>query len=100
MARVNTNKVMDAMVARREVRLAQENDRDFNFLVEVLEGRVLWIGEAEKERFARLYKKLLEDGQYLVRREGHTVLSSKYPEKLERQRAGYADFMKNIFIQN
>lgn len=101
MARVNVNKAVDALVARRTVRLAEENDRDFNFLVEVLEGRVQ-IGEAEKQRFIRLYKKLLfEEGQYIGKnKEGKTILSSKNQERLERQKANFDEIIESMFIQN
>ena len=99
MARSNVNKAMDALVARRNARLAEENDRDFNFLIEVLEGRVqVW--QNDKDRFIRLYRKLLDEGQYIGKnKEGKTILSSKHPERLERQRANFDEIVESIFVK-
>ena len=97
MARANTNKSVDALVARRKARIDDENDRDFNFLIEVLEGRVQ-ICQNEKDRFIRLYRKLLDEGQYIGKnREGKTVLSNKHQDRLERQRAKFDKIIESIF---
>ena len=99
MARANTNKAIDALVARRKARIDDENDRDYNFLIEVLEGRVqIW--QNEKDRFIMLYQKLLDEGQYIGKnREGKTVLSNKHPDRLERQRAKFDEIIESIFTR-
>ncbi|KUO64778.1 MAG: hypothetical protein APF84_02795 [Gracilibacter sp. BRH_c7a] len=92
MGRRDVNKLVDAMVAKRKVRLAEEADNDFNFLIEVLEGNVK-IGEPEKQRFIRLYRKLLESGQYIGMRQGKTVISNKFPEKVTKQLENFDDLI-------
>ncbi|OPY64060.1 MAG: hypothetical protein A4E56_00114 [Pelotomaculum sp. PtaU1.Bin065] len=99
MTRANSNKMVDRLMARRAERLAQENDTDYGFLVKVLENEIA-IGEPERQRFIRLYKKLLEGGQYIARKEGKTVISSKYPEKVAKQLENFDEIIQNVFIKN
>ena len=42
---------------------------------------------------------ILDEGKYIGMREGKTVISSKFPERCQKQKDNFDEFISNIFIE-
>ena len=69
--------------------------------VDVMNEVITQIGEAEKQKFIREYKRMLRDGFYLAKSKETKlfITSNKFIEKHTKQVLNQDEFLKNIFIQ-
>jgi hypothetical protein len=73
----------------------------YKFVVDVMNEVITQIGEKEKQKFIREYKRMLRDGFYLAKSKETKlwISSNKFIEKHTKQVLNQDEFLKNIFIQ-